>query len=616
MPVVLVSDGGLSPIHARNRTSGPGATNLKAENNEISEWGSAAFFSGVAGLAQDCIFLAIVEIISLISYAPRIGFYTDDWAFLSYFNSCHSQSFYGLFGCLYSQAPNTRDRPLQIFLLTALYKTAGVHPIGSQVCIALLLIATVSMFYVVLRKLHAPRLIALSLPLIYGLLPQYSTDRFWMASSQSLVSMFFGFLCFYCVVRSASANPNSRWRWYMGAAIALLVSASAYEIFVPLFVLIPFVYWYSARYQPGEKVPGNRQFDKGTIVFLFVAGFLVIGVTVYKLVAVLGTFHFRFLHHIPQVIELGLVRAFNFNYGYYGLGLPAIAWNAVRFYANNEILILAGILACLIVTYFLRVARLSAQPFPEAGALVRLLGLGLVIYGLGYSPFFAGIHIDFTTMGPENRIGLAAAVGSAVTIVSLLGLASTMAPSNLMRTRTFTVLVTIFAVSGFVIVNALGCFWVAAYRRQNEVVASIRRKFPVFPQGSVLILDGLCPSIGPAPVFEFDYDLQGVLRIDYGNPGLRADVVSPVMKVGENGLTSVTYGYLDHYAYANNLILFNLKEGVIEHLTSAEVARQYFQLHDPDFNGDCRPARLAPSIYPFKKSGFVKGACSGHRGTS
>ncbi len=586
---------------------------MKADNTVMPKRGNAAPFSGVAGLTKDCVFLAAVEVISLISYAPRIGFYTDDWAFLSCFNSCRSQSFFGLFGCLYSQAPNTRDRPLQVLLLTALYKTAGVHPLGSQICIALLLIATVLMFYVVLRNLRAPRLIALSVPLIYGLLPQYSTDRFWMASSQSLVSMFFGFLCFYCVVRSALATPDSRWRWYVGAAISLLVSASAYEIFVPLFVLIPFVYWYSARYLPREKVPGKSQFDKGTLVFLFGAGFLLIGVTVYKLVAVLGTFHFRFLHHIPRIIQLGLVRAFDFNYGYYGLGMPAIAWNAVRFYPNTEILILAGILACLIVTYFFLIARFSGQPFPRAGVWVRLLGLGLVVYGLGYSPFFAWIQFDFTTMGPENRIGLAAAVGAAITMVSLLGLASTLARSNLVRIRIFTVLVAIFAVSGFVIVNALGCFWVAAYQRQNQVVASIRRKFPVFPPRTVLILDGLCPSIGPAPVFEFDYDLQGALRIDYGNPRLRADVVSPAMKVGENGLTSVTYGYMDHYAYGNNLILLNVKEGLIEHLTSADVARQYFQLHDPDFNGDCRPARTAPSIYPFKTSGFVKGACSDHR---
>lgn len=82
------------------------------------------------------------------------------------------------------------------------------------------------------------------------------------------------------------------------------------------------------------------------------------------------------------------------------------------------------------------------------------------------------------------------------------------------------------------------------------------------------------------------------------------------MKVGDDGLTSVTWGNLDHYSYDNNLIVYNLRENVTEHLTSAEVARRYFQLHDPAFNGEWRPARASPRVYPFKKDGFVNSDCS------
>src|SRR5690348_3935026 len=134
----------------------------------------------------------------------------DDWFFLSTFKYCPSQSFWGLYGCLYSGTPNAQPRPVQIFCLTALYKLAGLHPLGYQIFIAVSLVATVCMFYIVLRELRVPRLFALSVPMLYGLLPHYSTDRFWMASSQSLVSMFFGFLCFYCVLRSASDRKSTR----------------------------------------------------------------------------------------------------------------------------------------------------------------------------------------------------------------------------------------------------------------------------------------------------------------------------------------------------------------------------------------------------------------------
>ncbi|MEJ2010259.1 MAG: hypothetical protein P8Z30_19250 [Acidobacteriota bacterium] len=319
------------------------------------------------------------------------------------------------------------------------------------------------------------------------------------------------------------------------------------------------------------------------------------------------------MHRIPQIIHHGFIQAIDFNYGYYGLGLPAVAWNAVRFYPNTEVLILAAILACAILAYFFYVVRSSGPNFPRPAVWTRLLGLGLVIYALGYAPFVAYPVLNLTSTDPENRIALAAAVGATISIISLLGLASCLARSYLIRTRIFTVLVAIFALSGFLIVNAIGCFWAAAYQRQNAVIASIRQELPVLPSGSALILDAVCPSIGPAPVFEFDYDLAGALRIDYGNPDLRANVVSPVLKVGEHGLTSVTYGYVDHYSYGSNLIVFNPKDKVIERLTSAEVARRFFRLHDPDFNGRCSPARLSPGIYPFTKNGFVKGVCSSRR---
>lgn len=556
----------------------------------------------------------MAEILLLIAYAPHIGFYTDDWAFLSIFRSCRSQSLSGLFACLYTGAPDTQPRPVQIFSLAALYKVAGVHPFAYQLFIAFFLIATVLMLYLVLRELQAPRLMVLSLPLLYGLLPHYSTDRFWMASSQSFVSMFFGFLCFYCVLRSASASRPSRWRWQVGSIAALLVSVFAYEIFVPLFLLVPFLYCYGLRKFPRREHAKGRRFRRNSVVYLVAAALLLAAVTIYKVMAQFGSVHGRFLHRIPQVIHHGLIQAIGFNFGYYGLGLPAVAWNAVRFYPNTEVLVLAAILACEILAYFHYVVRSSEPWFPRPSVWAKLLGLGLVIYGLGYAPFFAYPVFNVTSTDLDNRILLAASVGAAISILSLLGLISCLAKSYLTRTRIFTALVTIFAVSGFLIVNAIGSFWAAAYQRQYAIVASIRQNFPVLPQGSVLILDGACPSVGPAPVFEFDYDLAGTLRIDYGNPDLRADVVSPLLRVGEHGLTSITYGHVDHYAYGSNLIVFNPKEKVIERLTSAEVARQYFRLHDPDFNRDCSPARLSPAIYPFKKSGFVKGVCSNQRG--
>lgn len=552
--------------------------------------------------------MSAVEVLSLIAYAPRIGFYWDDWIYLSFLKSCPSQGFWGLYGCLYSDAPTMHPRPVQIFCLAALYKLTGLHPLGYQLFIAVLLVATVSMFYIVLRELQVPRLFALSVPMVYGLLPHYSTDRFWMAASQSLVSMFFGFLCFYCILRSASADRARMW-WPSGAFVAFLVSAFAYEAFVPFVLFAPVLYWYRGKLRSMRGGASGSGFRRGVAAYSIAAAVLLIAISAYKVVA-MPRFHWSFLHRMPYVIYQGLFRAFNFNFGYYGLGLPVVAWNAIRFYPDSESLILAALLVVAILGYFFWVARSSQPRFPGRAAWTMLLGLGLVVFGLGYAPFFAYPTLYLTSTDPGNRIAIAAAVGAAILIVALLGWVASLAGSDQIRTGIFAFLVMIFAVSGFMIVNAIGGFWVAANRKQNSVLASIQRKFPVLPPASTLILDGVCYSIGPAPVFAFDYDLGGALSIKYGDPNLSAEVVSPAMKVGEDGLTSAAWDYATSHNYSSNLIIFDLRQNITEHLTSAEVARRYFQAHDPTFNGEWKPARASPSIYPFKKDGFAEHDCS------
>lgn len=480
---------------------------LKTGEDQIKEHKIAVPLSRTAGLAQDCLFLAAVEVLSLIAYAPRIGFYMDDWFLLSTFKYCPSQSFWGLYGCLYSGTPNAQPRPVQIFCLAALYKLAGLRPLGYQIFIAVSLVATVCMFYIVLRELRVPRLFALAVPMLYGLLPHYSTDRFWMASSQSLVSMFFGFLCFYCVLRSASASRARMW-WAAGGIVAFLVSAFGYEVFVPSVVLAPALYWYRATQRSMQSGSASSGFRRGVAAWSIAAGVLLVAVSAYK-AAVTPRFQWDFLRHMPYVIYQALFRAFNFNFGYYGLGLPAVAWNAVWFYPKTESLILAALLAMAILGYFFWVLRSERPRFPGRAAWATLLGIGLVVYALGYAPVFAYPTLYLTSTDPENRIAIAAAVGAAILIVALLGCVVTLARSNHIRAGIFTFLVMVFAVSGFLIDNAIATFWTAAYREQNTVLASIERQFPLLPPESTFILDGVCPSIGPAPVFQFDYDLAG-----------------------------------------------------------------------------------------------------------
>jgi len=66
------------------------------------------------------------------------------------------------------------------------------------------------------------------------------------------------------------------------------------------------------------------------------------------------------------------------------------------------------------------------------------------------------------------------------------------------------------------------------------------RYVPVIPAGTTLILDGVCPHNGPAPIFNASWDLSGALSLLYGHYGIEANIVTQWMTVEQNGLTVPT----------------------------------------------------------------------------
>ena len=81
--------------------------------------------------------------------------------------------------------------------------------------------------------------------------------------------------------------------------------------------------------------------------------------------------------------------------------------------------------------------------------------------------------------------------------------------------------------SGFLIVNALAEQWIAAYAAERTVLANLRERVPSLPPGSTLLLSGTCPYIGPAIVFEADWDLAGALQVlPFANADSPADTIS------------------------------------------------------------------------------------------
>src|SRR5437868_3232312 len=63
--------------------------------------------------AQDCFFLSLVVLLSLVLYVWGLGFYSDDWIFLEYLSTSADQSLSGLFQLL-MRNPHEWMRPAQL----------------------------------------------------------------------------------------------------------------------------------------------------------------------------------------------------------------------------------------------------------------------------------------------------------------------------------------------------------------------------------------------------------------------------------------------------------------------------------------------------------------------
>lgn len=144
--------------------------------------------------------------------------------------------------------------------------------------------------------------------------------------------------------------------------------------------------------------------------------------------------------------------------------------------------------------------------------------------------------------------------------------------------------------TGVLILNTLASFWIVASVRQQQVLTSLKTRLPMPPVPFTLLLDGVCPYIGPAPVFETWWDLSGALRILYQNPQLKADVVTNKMRVGEEGVYSRMYGeLLGPYLYPG-LLVFHYGRQAFEELPGPFAAQRYFASPTSLAQGGCPPS--------------------------
>jgi hypothetical protein len=219
-----------------------------------------------------------------------------------------------------------------------------------------------------------------------------------------------------------------------------------------------------------------------------------------------------------------------------------------------------------------------------------LMVVGILIFVCGYLIFITNENADPTPAGLNNRTAIAATVGVSFCLVGFSGLISRLIRSEKLKNHFFCAFVALICSSGVFITNTILDFWIQSYSEQEKILSDIHGHFRTLPSNSTLILDGICPYVGPGVVFESNFDLAGALRLIYHDFSLHADVVKPSIRISEDAIQTTLYGATSTYQY-KNLYIYHFGRKISRQIYSSNDARQYFESFDPQYGIECPDSR-------------------------
>lgn len=533
------------------------------------------------GARLDAAFLSLIVVASTIPYVTRLGFYSDDWAFLGAL-STSDQSLVGLWERQYEFNANLRMRPTQILHQAVLYALFGLRPLGYHIANMAVFSAMVVLLYMVLRELGFFRSVAVAISALYALLPNYSTNRFWFAAFGYTLSMACYLLSLYGDLRAIRRHPlRVLVAWKLVSLLGLLVAGLGYEIVIPLFVLNVVLVWFRARrlYQGGLP---ERLGPTGSILFLGSNLVMLALVVVYKAMTAQGV---GLVGSVPVHIVRLVAGSVVMNYGAYGLGLPyAAGWSAQV--VAGLVLAIGVAVGLLVFGYLWFISRPGGDHRLNRDVWLRLGLGGLIVFGLGYAIFLTTGRIAFSSAGIGNRTAIVGALGMAICLVAGVGWCSSLLPAAAFL-HCFSGLIATICLAGFLVNNALAVSWATAWPEERTVLKEIRAALPDLRSNSTLILHGVCPYVGPAIVYESNWDLAGALQAAYGDPTLKADVTTSNMEVEQYGLVTRIYSQTRVYPYGDRLLLFDHERRRVVSLGDARAAARYLGGNHPRLPRGC-----------------------------
>jgi len=535
--------------------------------------------------AQDAIFLTCVVALSAAPYLHGLGYYSDDYAHLATLSQVVPDGFTALYEALVDKE-GLGPRPLQAAYLATAFKLFGVAPLAPHLINHGIFGMGILLFHAGLRTMGVGRFVAVALPLVFTCMPHYSTVRFWIAAHQITIAMAAFFLAFYCAARFLHGPGAGRRLWLVLGCGAIATSGMAYETFLPLVLAVPLVVWLPGAVRLDPRLRLDPAWRRSLVALLWLL--LAYGGATPAIVAVkLWLYGGRRVWHgdtAEWVRTLGWLYegALKVTFIDNGASLPRhVATLAAEHWRTGAAA--AAFASLILVLGYLRTIAMGGPQRRQAIAAGSLAAVGFVVFLGGYAAFANSFNVGFSPTGIANR---AASVGVAAVALATAMAAGLAVPAR-MAGSAVSLAVAAFCAAGIFITGTLGAFWAEAAREQQVVLAKIRAGVPELGGPTALLLDGACPFIGPAPIFESAWDLAGALRLIYGDPSIRADVVKRTTLVGAEAIVTTHYDVLTETYPYGPLIVFDLRAGKASPLPDRQAAQAYFDRSPPAKSAAC-----------------------------
>lgn len=503
----------------------------------------------------------VIFAVELLCFYPSIretGFYLDDWLFISTFEAGPSDFWKALVNLLKVDS-RFLNRPVEAVLFLASYKTFGLNPFGYHVFNSILESISAWLFYMCLLVLTRRQLVSLSAALIFLLYPNHNCTHYWVSCIVVSLS-----LCLYLGsllsnLKGANSDKNS---WHVLSFLLFTLSLFNYEVFLPLASLnVLLVLFLKSRTNNARTA-----FKESAKVALLLAS--AVGILLLYLKGIMPLLGEAWMHTV----------SFNFNLMtetvLKGLSInsPNIALNFFNSKISSEFptglsqiqlaklfLIVAVVLgsACTI-----RESQPSETETDQKITAGSIFLVGLVSLVASYSIF--GLNPEYmpTYDTLVNRVNTGASIGLSMIFGSILILGShyiSLLNKSAKASKMLVVTMTLPIILFFVVSNwALAKPYELSWQLQAHIAKFLKLNRENFKGCKSLILADSPRYVYEAPVFDGTWDFRSMARIMLKNPDIDGSVASERLKLEDNEIKDLVYGFLcTKFDYNGLLVLFS-----------------------------------------------------------